>query len=86
MARWTAANVVVGVRFGLLTVLSFLFMQMILFSLPFTIGLSAWYAGRSMIGTALVAGLLFYAFTIALGGPSLFKEFLGESEAEKQER
>ena len=48
---------------------------------PLTLDASAWYAGRTLIGLGLLAGVLVYAFHVALAG----KSWIGSSLLERDE-
>jgi len=67
-----------GLRFGLLAALVGVFVGQVLGEVPWTTDLSAWYADRTLIAAAVLAGLLAYGFTVALGGRSIFRDLIQE--------
>ena len=67
-----AVLVAVLVRFGLLAFAAAMVAANLVVALPPTTHLSAWYAGTSFAGLALLLGLAGYAFYISLGGQPMF--------------
>jgi hypothetical protein len=67
----TGIGVFVLVRFGLLAMTALWFSTRLVAALPPVQDLSAWYAGPTLVGAALVAALLICAFLVSLGGKPL---------------
>ncbi len=59
-------------RVGLLALWVFYFADHLLTAYPLTLDFSSWYAGRSFVVLAIVAGLALYAFRLSLGGKPAF--------------
>jgi serine/threonine-protein kinase len=66
------------VRYGLLALTAFWFFMRVTDGLPPVQDVSAWYAGTTMVGGAVVAALVGWAFLISLGGRPLFGEMLDD--------
>jgi len=64
--------IVVGlIRYGLLTLVTIVFIDAILYAAPITLDASAWYFGRSLSTLLAIAALSVYAFLLSLGDKPL---------------
>ena len=77
---WGGSITYLVVRAGFLSTLVFAVVGQLLFTLPYTVDLTVWYSGVSLVGPAILTALMVYAFSTALGGRSLFKDVLGDSK------
>jgi hypothetical protein len=73
---WVVGTAYLGLRFGLLAALVGVFVGQVLGEVPWTTDLSVWYADRTLIAAVVLAVLLVYGFSIALGGRSIFKDLI----------
>jgi hypothetical protein len=67
-------------RIGLLASSAAFYFFILLNCIPLTLDVGAWYAGRTLIGLGVLAGILLYAFHIALAGKALISHALLESD------
>jgi hypothetical protein len=70
-------------RVGLLASSAAFYFFIVICCLPLTLDPGIWYAGRTLIGLGVLAGVLFYAFHVALAGKSLIGHWLIESESQR---
>ena len=77
-ATWVVGMAYLGLRFGLLAALVGVFVGQVLSDVPWTTDLSVWYVDRTLIAAAVLAVLLAYGFSVALGGRSIFKDLIQE--------
>ena len=63
-----AVFVLVAMRSGLLAVTVILVVTPLLVTTPFTLDVSRWYAGRSLVVVAAILALTIWAFWTSLGG------------------
>ena len=71
-------GVVVALRYGLVAVITALFVGGLATDLPWSADLGAWYAPQSLLGWALVAVILAYGFFTSTHGRSLFRDPLSD--------
>jgi hypothetical protein len=65
-------------RFGWISIYVFTVVSDAFNGFPFTIDLSAWQAGASMLVIGFSLALALYAFKVSLGGRRVFQDLLGE--------
>ncbi len=71
-------------RFVFFAFIAGLFFSGLIAGMPIVLDFSAWYAGASLFGAAVIVALILYAFWVSLGGRSLLGEEIlktGEAEA-----
>ena len=71
-AFFAVATVTLTVRGGLLALASACYFAQVLASAPFTLDLSVWYAGRTLLVFVVLAAVAAYAFHTSLAGKPLF--------------
>jgi len=76
-AAGAALLLLVMLRFGLVSLIAYSFVELILSLFPITADFSAWYAGASLFALLVIGALAAFAFHASLGGRSL----LGDADA-----
>lgn len=92
-ATWSSAPVVQGVisatriglyvfvlvRFGLLALVAMYFMDGLLYAMPISLNLTAWYGGYAACSILIAVAILLYGFLTALAGQPLWRSDLLET-------
>ena len=71
----------IGLRFGYVALLVILTVGLLAASLPWTLDFSSWVAPQTILAWGIMAALLGYGFTTAVGGKSLFSDPLSDPVA-----
>ena len=67
------------IRFGLITLITAMFVDEVLHSVPITTNFSAWYSGSTIVVVLVVLALAGFAFHTSLGGQKVFEGKLLEA-------